>query len=138
MLRRFSCRGYRTWPCLSLSSRVSLLFVLLPTRDVSPHNFQPVRSLPFAMIICFLSARRFASLLLAFSGFTLILFLTVVLATAIFLLSFPLGIILIGYFSCNWLEKTISVRINVYLLFFVLRMFAIDLGTIVKGNFSIP
>ena len=91
------------------------------------------------MLICFLSARRFASLLLAVSRFTHIPFLIAVLATAIFLLSFPTwNNFLMGYFSWNWLEKTISVRINVYLLFFVLRMFAIDLGTIVKDNFSIP
>ena len=44
LLRRFSCSRYRTWPCLPLSSRVSLLLELLLRRDVSPHNYQPVRS----------------------------------------------------------------------------------------------
>ena len=58
MLRRFSCSGDRTWPCLLLSSQVLLL-----TRDVSPHNYQPVRSFAFAD----LSTRHFASLRVSYS-----------------------------------------------------------------------
>ena len=111
-----------------LSSRVSLLFVLLPTRDVSPHNSsQFATSFAFRNLhnaICFLSARRFASLLLTFSRFSLILFLTVVLATATFFFTelshLEQFFTLDSSLATGW-EKTISVRITfIYcFLFFV-------------------
>ena len=76
----------------------------------------------------------FASLLLTFSRFSLILFLTAVLATAtFFLLSFRTWNNFSYWILLSQLAgKTISVRITLIYCFFVLRMFAIDLGTIVK------
>ena len=86
------------------------------------------------MQICFLSARRFASLLLTFSRFSLILFLTVVLATATFFFTelshLEQLFILDTSLATGW--KNYFGTYYAYLLFFVLRMFAIDLGTIVK------
>ena len=78
------------------------------------------------MQICFLSARRLASLLLTFSRFSLILFLTVVLATATFfteLSHLERFFILDTSLATGW--KNYFGTYYVYLLFFVLRMFAI-------------
>ena len=52
LLRRFRCSGYRSSPCLLLSSRAWLSIVLLLTCDVSPHKL-PASSLlplPFAFV----------------------------------------------------------------------------------------
>ena len=144
VLRRFSCKGYRTWPCLSC--RVGYRCSLYCCLHVTFHLTIPASlllPLPFAICIdaiCFLFARRFASLLLTFSRFSLILFLTVVLATATFFLlsfrtwnNFSYWILLSQLAGKNYFGTYYA-----YLLFFVLRMFAIDLGTFVKDNFSIP
>ena len=138
MLRRFSCRGYRTWPCLSC--RVGYRCSLYCCLHVTFHLTIPASlllPLPFAICInaiCFLSARRFASLLLTFSRFSLILFLTVVLATATFFFTelshLEQLFILDTSLATGW--KNYFGTYYAYLLFFVLRMFAIDLGTIVK------
>ena len=127
LLRRFSCRGYRTWPCLSC--RVGYRCSLYCCLHVTFHLTIPASlllPLPFVICInaiCFLSARRFASLLLTVSRFSLILFLTVVLATAtFFLLSFRTWNNFSYWILLSQLAgKTISVRITfVYcFLFFV-------------------
>ena len=102
--------------CLVESGIAALCIAAYTWRFIS--QFQPVCYFPclsqFAqMQICFLSARRFASLLLTFSRFSLIIFLTVVLATAtIFLLSFRTWNNFSYWILLSQLAgKTISVRI---------------------------
>ena len=118
MLRRFSCKGYRTWSCLPLSSRVSLLFVLLLTRDVSPHNYQPARSLPFAI------AYLHSSLLGVFACFQLPFFnlysfffglwCCLLLASVLFS---NWNNFLTSWISCNWLDNYFGLNKHLFIVF---------------------
>ena len=121
-----------------LSSRVSLLFVLLPTRDVSPHNSSQFATsfafrnlhkcnlLPFCSAFRQLTAYLFSIFTHSFSDCSLgnchLFFTELSHLEQLFILDTSLATGWKNYFGtyCT------------YLLFFVLRMFAIDLGTIVK------
>ena len=138
MLRRFSCRGYRTWPCLSC--RVGYRCSLYCCLHVTFHLTIPASlllPLPFPICInaiCFLSARRFCQLTAylfsifthSFSDCSLgnchLFFTELSHLEQLFLLDTSLATGWKNYFGTYY----------AYLLFFVLRMFAIDLGTIVK------
>ena len=138
VLRRFSCRGYRTWPCLSC--RVGYRCSLYCCLHVTFHLTIPASlllPLPFAICInaiCFLSARRFCQLTAylfsifthSFSDCSLgnchLFFTELSHLELLFILDTSLATGWKNYFGTYY----------AYLLFFVLRMFAIDLGTIVK------
>ena len=118
MLRCFSCKGYRTWPCLPLSSRVSLLFVLLLTRDVSPHNYQQARSWPFAIAYLHTSLLGvFACfLLLSVNLYSFFFELWPCLLLASELLS-NWNNFLTSWISCNWLDNYFGMYKHLFIVF---------------------
>ena len=138
MLRRFSCRGYRTWPCLScrVGYRCSLYCCLhvtfhltIPASLLLPLPFAICINpnlLPFCSAFCQLTAYLFSIFTHSFSDCSLgdchLFFTELSHLEQLFILDTSLATGWKNYFGTYY----------AYLLFFVLRMFAIDLGTIVK------